>query len=306
MTFMKFILILAACVFTFTSCEQTADDLGINLSLDTRTLSNGLKVIMVQDPTVPIVSYQSWFRVGSVDEKPGITGISHLFEHLMFKGTPKYGPKEFFQQLEAKARKSTRSPRATIPFTTNLLCRISSNKVIDMESDRMANLTLTDDVLTPSAWSFLRNEDFARIILRRKNSRGIVAGSVPCSPLSMARHRISARSAGDDDRQASGLLQISLSAGKRCDYYRRRFDKEKTFATIKKYYGGIKAEPRPSRKDIPVEPEQTEERRLLLRDEVASERFSQAYHVTAADNDDSYSLDVLANILFEGDDFARL
>src|SRR2546430_771803 len=76
----------------FTACEQKIETLGIKLTLQKRTLSNGLTVILVEDHTVPIVSYQSWYRVGSVDEKPGITGISHLFEHLMFKGTPKYGP----------------------------------------------------------------------------------------------------------------------------------------------------------------------------------------------------------------------
>src|SRR5689334_21855793 len=92
-----------SCVFLLNaSCYQKTDSLGINLDMQTKKLSNGLTVIMVEDHTVPIVSYQTWFRVGSVDEKPGITGISHLFEHLMFKGTPKYGPKEFFLQLEAK------------------------------------------------------------------------------------------------------------------------------------------------------------------------------------------------------------
>ena len=84
------------------SCKAEFNNLGVNLTVDERTLSNGMTVIMVEDHTVPIVSYQTWYRVGSVDEHPGMTGISHLFEHLMFKGTTKYGPKQFFTQLEAK------------------------------------------------------------------------------------------------------------------------------------------------------------------------------------------------------------
>src|SRR6185312_13768503 len=75
------------------------------------------------------------------------TGISHLFEHLMFKGTPKYGPKQFFQELEAKGAEvnafTTRDYTVYYEsFTPDLL-----PKVVDMESDRMANLILTDDVL---------------------------------------------------------------------------------------------------------------------------------------------------------------
>src|SRR5437868_2379976 len=96
-------LLLVGSVFLgLSGCLSGSSNLGIQLKLDKRTLSNGLVVIMAEDHTVPVVSYQTWFRVGSVDERPGMTGISHLFEHLMFKGTPKYGPKQFFQQLEAK------------------------------------------------------------------------------------------------------------------------------------------------------------------------------------------------------------
>jgi zinc protease len=68
---------------------------------------------------------------------------------------------------------------------------------------------------------------------------------------------------------------------------------------VQRYYGKISAQARPDRK-IPDEPEQREEHRLVIRDGVVSERFAQAYHITSADQNDSYSLDVLANILFEG------
>lgn len=64
---------LGVCFVVFSSCEQSVDGLGIQLKLEKRTLSNGLVVIMVENHTVPLVSYQTWFRVGSVDEHPGIT-----------------------------------------------------------------------------------------------------------------------------------------------------------------------------------------------------------------------------------------
>ena len=77
------------------------------------------------------------------------------------------------------------------------------------------------------------------------------------------------------------------------------FKPDTTMAMIHRYYDSVPGAPKPPR-NIQDEPEQEEERRLTLHDHVASERFAQAYHVTSASNDDSYALDVLANILFQG------
>lgn len=77
------------------------------------------------------------------------------------------------------------------------------------------------------------------------------------------------------------------------------FDPEQTMKMIRTHYGPIERQERPARK-IPVEPEQNEERRLILRDEVANDRLMVSYHVPSALEDDAYALDVLSNILFEG------
>jgi predicted Zn-dependent peptidase len=76
-------------------------------------------------------------------------------------------------------------------------------------------------------------------------------------------------------------------------------DSDKTLELIKKYYGPIARQERPAR-HIPAEPEQKEERRLVLRDDVSNDRLMIAYHVPSASDDDAYALDVLSNILFEG------
>jgi len=293
-------LFLGALLLIPTACVSEMGDLGIKLTLDQRKLSNGLNVIMVEDHTVPIVSYQSWFRVGSVDEHPGITGISHLFEHLMFKGTPKYGPKEFFQQLEAKGAEvnafTTRDYTCYYEnFTPDLL-----EKVLDMESDRMANLTLTDDVLNSERMVVLEE--------RRLRTDNSPEGRIQEALWGLAFHYHSYQWPVIGSPQ--DVMAITTDQLK--EYFKSHyqpanaaiiivgdFDRDKTFNLIKKYYNPIQAVPRPVR-SIRPEPEQQEERTLILRDEIASERFAEAYHVTAADQDDSYSLDVLSNILFEG------
>ena len=271
-----------------------------NIELETHRLSNGMKVILVEDHTVPVVSYQTWFRVGSVDEAPGSTGISHLFEHLMFKGTPKYGPKQFFEQLEAKgAEVNAFTTRDYTTYYENFVPELL-DKVMEMESDRMANLTLTESVLNSERMVVLEERR-----LRTDNSPG---GKLDEALWNLAYHF------HPYQWPVIGYPQdlLSLSLEKVVNYFKDHyqpanaalvivgdFQAEPTFKKIREFYERIPARPRPKR-EIPDEPEQKEERRLTLHDEVSSEVFSMAYHVTSASQEDSYALDVLANILFAG------
>ena len=110
-------------------------------------LANGLRLLTVEDHSVPSISYYTFYAVGSRLERPGITGISHLFEHMMFNGARKYGPKEFDLFLEraggASNAYTTRDytvyyedfPPAGLPL------------VMDLESDRMSGLDIRPAVL---------------------------------------------------------------------------------------------------------------------------------------------------------------
>src|SRR5919198_1245920 len=64
------------------------------------TLDNGLRVLLLEDHRSPIVTFQTWYRVGSRNEQRGTTGLAHFLEHLMFKGTQKYGPRQFARLVE--------------------------------------------------------------------------------------------------------------------------------------------------------------------------------------------------------------
>src|SRR5215510_11128550 len=68
--------------------------------VESKVLTNGMKVIVQEDHAIPNVAMYFFFRVGSRNERPGITGISHFFEHMMFNGAKKYGPKQFDVQME--------------------------------------------------------------------------------------------------------------------------------------------------------------------------------------------------------------
>ena len=64
-------------------------------------MSNGLKVVLLENHTVPVIDLQVWYHVGGKDEQPGRTGFAHLFEHLMFKGSAHVGPDEHSRIVEA-------------------------------------------------------------------------------------------------------------------------------------------------------------------------------------------------------------
>jgi predicted Zn-dependent peptidase len=114
------------------------------LPVQEATLNNGLRIRLIPQRDVPTASLYTFFRVGSRNERPGITGISHLFEHMMFNGSARYGPKEFDRVLESNGGQSNAytSPDATVyyeDFSADAL-----ETVLDLEADRMRALQISD------------------------------------------------------------------------------------------------------------------------------------------------------------------
>src|SRR5262249_37468680 len=66
-----------------------------------KTLKNGMKILVQSDHTIPNVSLYTFYRIGSRNERPGTTGLSHFFEHMMFNGAKKYGPGDLDKMMEA-------------------------------------------------------------------------------------------------------------------------------------------------------------------------------------------------------------
>lgn len=294
------ILGLAFFLVIATSCKQSFEGLGIKVELEHQMLKNGLSLIMIQDKSVPIVAYQTWVKVGSVDETPGKTGLAHLFEHLMFKGTEKYGPKEFFNRLEAKGAEvnayTTRDYTVYYQsFTPELL-----PEVIELESDRLAHLKVSEELLKTEAMVVLEERK-----LRTENSPegkiqealwGLAFSVHPYGNPVIGYPEDLIKMSVEDLR---GFFKKYYQPGNITIVITGQFNPKETAKLIEKKYGSI-AGIAPSERKIKPEPEQKEERRLILRDKIASEMFAQAYHISRAEDDDSYAMDVLSNILFEG------
>ncbi|MDW8190969.1 MAG: pitrilysin family protein [Pseudobdellovibrionaceae bacterium] len=117
-------------------------DLEIKLNVTKFTLANGLTVLLNPDPNIPLISFHTWYRVGSRDEKPGITGAAHMLEHMMFKGAKKYSGKDFDRILHENG--IVNNAFTSWDFT-GFYERLPSHRlelVMDLEVDRMRFLKL--------------------------------------------------------------------------------------------------------------------------------------------------------------------
>jgi zinc protease len=115
--------------------------------VEERSLKNGLQVRLLRDNSLPVCTLYGFFRVGSRNERPGITGISHLFEHMMFNGSKKYGPKEFDRRLEAAGGTSNAYTSHDLTAYYEDFASEALPLVLDLEADRMASLIIDDSSL---------------------------------------------------------------------------------------------------------------------------------------------------------------
>ncbi len=111
------------------------------------TLKNGLKVIVCEKADNNFVEFEVWYRTGSKDEKAGIRGMAHLFEHMMFRGTAKYPGKSVFENVEKVGGQVNAYTTFDRTVYHEYVPATALEKMMDIESDRMANLVVTQEIL---------------------------------------------------------------------------------------------------------------------------------------------------------------
>src|ERR1700761_5829179 len=110
------------------------------------TLANGLKIVVWPVHDIPSVALNNWVRAGSRNEAPGITGLAHFFEHMMFNGTTLRQPGEFDRLMEAQGGANNAFTSDDVTVYQDWFPRNALELVFDLESDRVANLAFTPEV----------------------------------------------------------------------------------------------------------------------------------------------------------------
>lgn len=112
---------------------------------ETFTLDNGLQVVVIPNHRVPVVSHMIWYKVGSADDPRGKSGIAHFLEHLMFKGTKNHGPGEFSRIVNRIGGSENAFTSYDYTAYYQNVAREQLGRMMELEADRMANLSLAAD-----------------------------------------------------------------------------------------------------------------------------------------------------------------
>ena len=271
------------------------------LDVKTRVLKNGLKVLVLEDHSTPTATFQVWYRVGSRNEVSGKTGISHLLEHMMFKGTERYGPGEFSKIV---ARNGGVENAFTGRDYTAYFENWASDRLkvsMELESDRMGHLKLD-----PREF-----EKEKQVVMEERRLR------TEDDPVSLLVEEVYATAYKVHPYHwpvigwMSDIKSITVDDLRR--YYRTYYapnnaivvvvgdvDAQEVFRDVEEYFGVL-----PKGEDPPpvtsVEPPQRGEKRVTVESpEVRLSFVMLAYHTPSIASGDEYALAVLTNVLGEG------
>ena len=269
------------------------------------TLSNGLKVLLVEEPKAPVVSIQVWYKVGSRNEPIGKTGISHMIEHMMFKGTPTIGPKQFDLIVQRNGGQDNAHPSADY---TAYYEDFAADRVLlglTLEADRMAHLLLDEKEFLPERQVVMEERR-----LRIEDQPANVLGEVMRATTFLAHpYRWPVIGWPSD---IEGYTRDDLVRYFRAYYAPNNailivagdVKKDALLPKIQELFGKIPRGPEPP-KVLTVEPKQLGERRVYVRKDAELPLFFAVYHAPNLTHPDSFALDVLAYVLGGGES-ARL
>ncbi len=265
-------------------------------------LKNGLRVIMHQDKSTPIVAVNVWYHVGSKNEAAGRTGFAHLFEHMMFQGSKNYDADYFtpLQEAGANINGSTNSDR------TNYYEIVPSNFLelaLFMEADRMGGLleAMTLEKLNNQR-DVVKNERRQRVDNQPYGTAGERIGEI----MFPKGHPYNWSVIGSlDDLSAASLEDVK---GFFRQYYVPNnaslviagdFDQKQAKQWVKKYFGSI-AKGADITRPNPAMPKLDKETRVTIEDAVPLPRRSMVWHSVRQGDKDEAALDLLGSILSDG------
>jgi zinc protease len=267
----------------------------------TKTLKNGMKVLVQTDHNIPNVALYIFYRIGSRNEGPGTTGISHFFEHMMFNGAKKYGPGELDKVMEANGGSNNAYTTKDVTVYQDWFPRSAMGLIYDIEADRIRDLNFDPakikserEVVASERRLSVDNENggvldeqlWAAAIIAHPYHWPVVGwmSDIEHWTMEQLKHHFEM---GYAPNNATMVVVGDVSA-------------EEIFGLCEKFIEPI-ATHAPPPPVITVEPEQLGERRVVVRKPAQLPLLMVAYHLPRTDNPDFYALNILRTILFDGE-----
>lgn len=272
-------------------------------------LDNGLKLLVQEDHRAPVVVSQVWYRVGSSYEPVGLTGISHLLEHMMFRGTPTVGPGEFSRLIAANGGSDNAFTGRDYTAYFQKLAKDRLEVSFRLEADRMRHLLLAEEVVAKEL----------QVVIEERRLR------TDDAPESLAYEQFNASAFLTSPYRQPIIGWLGdlkgLNAADLRNWYQQWYapnnatlvvvgdvDPEQVLALAKTHFGPLPARDL-AKPQLTAEPAQLGERRLVIKVPAELPYLLLGYKVpvlkTASEPWEAYALEVLAGVLGSGDS-ARL
>ncbi len=274
------------------------------LHIASRALPNGLRILLVEDHSTPILNLQVWYHVGSKDERPGRTGFAHLFEHLMFKGSAHVAPEEHSRIIEAAGGLDNAYTNDDVTVFWETVPSNFLERVLWLEADRMASLTVDQanftserEVVKEERRLRVENPPYGRLF------EDLYAVAFTVHPY----HHTTIGSMEDLDQATLPDVQ---------EFYRLFYrpdnatlvvvgdvDPDQVFTRAGKYFGGIPKPAQPVPRQQLVEPPQTEAKQFTKSYGANSPlpAVVEGFKMPAAFSPDYYALNLASSILSNGE-----
>jgi zinc protease len=266
-----------------------------------RTLPNGLKVVVWPDHDIPNVAMYIWYRVGSRNERPGITGIAHYFEHMMFNGTRTRAQGEFDRVMEASGGSNNAYTSSDVTVYQNWFPASALPVIFELEADRMRNLQF-DPKVVESERGVVQSERRTRVdddnfgtLLEQMQATAYIAHpyQIPTIgwPSDIENWKV-------EDLQA--FYGQYYAPNNAVMFVVGAVEPDAVFALADRYLAPLQAQPAPP----PVttkEPPQLGERRFKVIRDAQTPLLAMAWHASTAPERESRVMEVLLAILGAGD-----
>ncbi|MBB5209507.1 M16 family metallopeptidase [Chiayiivirga flava] len=268
----------------------------------TRTLDNGLKIVVWPDHDIPNVAVYTWYRAGGRNEYPGITGLAHYFEHMMFNGTSTRAPGEFDRTMENAGGSNNAYTSNDVTVYQDWFPKDALDIIFDLESDRMANLDFDPKVVESErgvVYSERRSsvdENNIGALVEQMQATAYIAHPYQFPvigwPSDIERWTI-------DDLKT--FYRTYYAPNNATMFVVGDVEPDTVFALAQKYFAKIPRQA-PPKAVTTVEPEQRGERRVTLeKADAQTPVLALAYHVGNARHEDATATELLVSILADGD-----
>jgi len=292
---------VAACVVALAVASVGAAVRPPKLQYQLMTLPNGLRVILSEDHSTPIVHVQLWYHVGSKNERAGRTGFAHLFEHMMFKGSKNVEPESHTSIIASVGGRSNAYTTEDETVFWQTFPQQYLPLVLWMEADRMATLRVDDvafrrerEVVKEERRMRVENQPYGRLNEIVYDHAFTVHPYKHPTIGSMA----DLESASIEDvREFHSTFYVPENA---TIAIVGDFDLQNTRDLVTQYFGRIPKAAKPVPRDIPAEPPQTKEKRVVVEEPWPLPAVVVAYHITYDGHPDSYPLHITSKVLSDG------